>query len=505
MPGASVAGLSASRCAIVRIPAWRALRERRDARLLRTVLSEDDRSSRSVCAVPRVRMLSAWPISLVASPTAEEREAFALYTLAGLVRTCQTISVVLVLVALLWWPTDRFIFVDNPLAQRVFVMLRVSGAGMLLALALALTYLPFARKHPMLFVSPTAALAAVLVGHLMALLGGPSTLWPHFLYTFLFLGVPLAMLPLERLSLTATCALLMMVTYFAEDVRYLNDPSALIFVSFMTACVIATTYFGQMNYRLMLETFRASTALASLNSTLAQKVDEQTSLLHALAMHLDQAREAERALIAHELHDELGQELMALRYALELAHTRYLRDPTCIDANLRELKSLLTRTTETTRSLVSELRPRLLLEMGLEGALDWLVRNASKSDVEARLECPMPLGELEEAMTHVVFRVVQEAITNALHHANPKTIVVRAMIDTGQLHVAVRDDGKGFDAHANRSTASLGLVGMRERVRSVAGEFTLQSQPGEGTHISFSMRVQRVEASSKGLAILAPE
>ena len=452
-----------------------------------------------------MRMLRAWAASLVASPTAEERAPFALYTLAGLVRTCQTISVVLVLVALLWWPTDHLIFEGNALAQQVFVMLRAGGAGMLFLLALALTYLPFARKHPMLFVSPTAALTAVLVGHLMALLGGPSTLWPHFLYTFLFLGVPLAMLPLDRLSLTATCALLMMVAYFAEDPRYLSDPSALIFVSFMTACVIATTYFGQMNYRLMLETFRASSALASLNSTLEQKVDEQTSLLHALAMHLDQAREAERAQIAHELHDELGQELMALRYALELARTRYLRDPTCIDANLRELKSLLVRTTETTRSLVSDLRPRLLLEMGLEGALDWLVRNANKGEVQARFECPAPLGELEETMTHVVFRVVQEAITNALNHASPKTIVVRATMDANQLCVEVKDDGQGFDANAKRTKASLGLVGMRERVRSVAGEFAIQTKPGDGTQITFSMRAKRVEAPSEGLAILAPE
>src|SRR5262249_32306697 len=143
-----------------------------------------------------------------------------------------------------------------------------------------------------------------------------------------------------------------------------SDPMLPATLSFLVFVTILAAVAGHLLYVLLRQSFfnarahtRTSHALKDFNATLEERVREQTRELRMLASHIESAREDERTRISRELHDELGQELAALRYAVTFMKQRYERDPATVRGNLGELESLVQRTTTTTRQIVSQLRP----------------------------------------------------------------------------------------------------------------------------------------------------
>jgi signal transduction histidine kinase len=220
--------------------------------------------------------------------------------------------------------------------------------------------------------------------------------------------------------------------------------------------------------------------------------------LRRLSQKLVHAQEDESRRISRELHDEVGQMLTALR--VELGNLDKLRHGNSQEftAHLEDAKSLAIRTLHSVRNLASGLRPSVLDDLGLGPALQSQAREFSRRTgvpVEVVLD-DLPV-ELSDAHRTCIYRVVQEALTNCARHARAQTIRVALHTQENQLSLTIQDDGRGLSPHLaadHRAFASgLGLVGIEERVRELAGSFDIQSQPGKGTLLKVSIPI-RAEA-----------
>ena len=225
----------------------------------------------------------------------------------------------------------------------------------------------------------------------------------------------------------------------------------------------------------LLTSFGASAAIAIAT---AQSVEAER-LKHSI-----RASESERSRWARELHDETLQELGALKFTLESAHGtgRPEKIQDAVERSLEQLGSSITAL----QSLITELRPASLDELGVKPALDALVRRVSARfglEVEANFDLAYDrgrapsrlLGEIEST----VYRLVQEGINNVVKHAQAKKLQVEVVEADGSVVLTIRDDGSGFETR--RPGAGFGLVGMRERVELVDGRLVIDSTPGRGT------------------------
>jgi signal transduction histidine kinase len=212
-----------------------------------------------------------------------------------------------------------------------------------------------------------------------------------------------------------------------------------------------------------------------------------------LNRRLESAKEDERRFIARELHDELGQTLTALKLRLKM--DARLADP---DRAAREAAltfSMIDGLIDRVRKLSLDLRPALLDEVGLIPALRaYLERQAAISEVGMELDVSGFVGRAAPESEIACFRIVQEAVTNVLRHAEACRVTVRLEQRVDQLQIVVKDDGCGIlpdqvvDAAAR---GHMGLVGMRERARALGGDFVIESQPGGGTAVRVSLPVGR--------------
>jgi len=217
---------------------------------------------------------------------------------------------------------------------------------------------------------------------------------------------------------------------------------------------------------------------------------EREGLLHILSRKLLNAQEAERRRIARELHDEVGQNLTAVK--LQLQELLLAGDAAVPRPGMEACIATVDQLLEQVRTLSVDLRPSLLDDLGLVAALrSYVARQARLAKLTAKVSAgelgPLTDPELETAC----FRLAQETLTNVIRHAGAKTVRIDLRRLDNDLHVIIRDDGSGFDvseAHARAARGdSLGLLGMQERVALLGGRFRIRSAPGRGTtvHASF--------------------
>jgi PAS domain S-box-containing protein len=215
-------------------------------------------------------------------------------------------------------------------------------------------------------------------------------------------------------------------------------------------------------------------------------LQEYSDRLAALSRRLLVAQEAERRAVARELHDEIGQALTAVKLHLNVAARAPEREATA--AALVQASEVVNGAIAQVRDKALDLRPSMLDDSGLVPALRWyLERFEQRSGMEVRLTAAicdrLPTSEQET----VCFRLVQEALTNAVRHAQARRVRVSLARVSDGVEISVRDDGKGFDVQAALDRArrgeALGLAGMQERVSLIGGEIEIQSGPGEGCEI----------------------
>ncbi len=201
-------------------------------------------------------------------------------------------------------------------------------------------------------------------------------------------------------------------------------------------------------------------------------------------MRVLEAQEAERSRLAREVHDGPAQALSNAIFQVEVVERLLDRDEGLARQELKGLREMLARELRGVRAYLSQLRPPLLADLGLSGAIrEAADQIGSVLGVAVRVDLDDRIDTLPEAVEVVVLRIVQEALQNVRKHAAPRTVSVRAVHEAGGWVVEVRDDGKGFDLeHAPvAGRRSFGLQFMRERAGLIGARFEVRSRPELGT------------------------
>ena len=205
--------------------------------------------------------------------------------------------------------------------------------------------------------------------------------------------------------------------------------------------------------------------------------------MEALLDHLQSVREDERALIARELHDELGQLLSAMQLELRPLDAGLQRPAGAATERLERLRMLLGSAFDELHRVVTARRPRALEDRGLGAALQWLAGDFSRrTGIACRLDIAIAEAGLSEAIATTAFRCVQECLTNVMRHACARHVRIAAAQGDDTLTLCVSDDGRGLAAGAGRGER-FGMVGLRQRAESLAGRIEVASEPDRGTRI----------------------
>ena len=214
---------------------------------------------------------------------------------------------------------------------------------------------------------------------------------------------------------------------------------------------------------------------------LEAEVRERTAQLTQLAQHLQTAREDERNRLARNLHDDLGSLLTSAKLDAARIKSRLATSaPETLDL-LAHLVSTLNSGIALGRRIIEDLRPSALSNLGLVATLEILTREFADS-TDVQVHCTLAPVDLNPAAELMVYRLVQEAITNISKYAKAQQVWVSLGTYHGQVEVSVRDDGVGFNTNTKPQSA-YGLMGMRFRVEAEGGELSLASAPGQGTLI----------------------
>lgn len=233
-------------------------------------------------------------------------------------------------------------------------------------------------------------------------------------------------------------------------------------------------------------------AIQNERDRLEVQVTDRTAQLTELARHLQTVREDERHRLARELHDELGALLTTAKLDVARIKARVAAAMPEAAERLQHLSDTLNTGIALKRRIIEDLRPSSLTNLGLTASLEILLREYRERtglQVESRLDAVRLAPDAELT----VYRLVQEALTNVAKYAKARRLEVSLSAQGTQAEISVRDDGVGFDPRSPK-TAAHGLLGMRYRVESEGGQFSLQAAPGRGTCVS--ARLPQIEPIS---------
>jgi signal transduction histidine kinase len=218
---------------------------------------------------------------------------------------------------------------------------------------------------------------------------------------------------------------------------------------------------------------------------------ENQTRLRELAAQGVASREAELKSIAREVHDELGQVLTALRMDISLLRMQFGEQNPLLLSKIEDMRVLIDQAIQGVRDVTVNLRPPAL-DMGLVPALNWLCNEFNARNlIPCVLQAVEPKQALSEEQIMVIFRIVQESLTNVVRHAGASRVEITLTQGDDGLTVTIRDDGQGFDPDAPRRKKSFGLMGMMERALAINGSVNVASSPVLGTvitaHIPFDV------------------
>jgi signal transduction histidine kinase len=247
------------------------------------------------------------------------------------------------------------------------------------------------------------------------------------------------------------------------------------------AALLAFYLYLRQSTRLKLKDEQQQAALQQERDLLESQVRDRTASLAQLATHLQQVREEERGHLARELHDELGALLTAAKLGVARLKSKLGEQSPEVVTRLQHLVETLNSGIALKRRIIEDLRPSSLANLGLTAALEILAREFSeRSGIE--IAASLEAVELDEASQLTVYRLVQESLTNVGKYAEARQVDISLHNYSNHIEVAIKDDGRGFDAQAQRPSTH-GIAGMRHRVEAAGGKLTVASRPGSGTQV----------------------
>jgi two-component system, NarL family, sensor histidine kinase UhpB len=217
----------------------------------------------------------------------------------------------------------------------------------------------------------------------------------------------------------------------------------------------------------------------------AQQAEAELVQNRRLTQLLQTRLEEERRGIARELHDELGQSVTAIRTIGAAIANRSRADAPDVHASAMTIVEVAGRIYDTVHGIIRQLRPSALDNLGLREALEELMTSWRERypETSVRLTLDGDLEALGERTNITVYRFVQEGLTNVVRHAAATRAEVLVARRNGTLEVMVRDNGKGLGERNQSDISRFGLLGMRERVEALDGQFEIDSAPGEGVRV----------------------
>jgi PAS domain S-box-containing protein len=228
-----------------------------------------------------------------------------------------------------------------------------------------------------------------------------------------------------------------------------------------------------------------------------EELNRSREELRNLYQHLHSVREQESKRIAREIHDELGQVLTALKMDLSwllnhlpdhLEYKNFVHDKT------QTMMKLIDKTIHTVQKISAELRPGLLDDLGLLPAIEWQAQDfQSRTEIRCQFQFRGTDLKVDPDCATSLFRILQEALTNIVRHAGASLVKISLREDTGTIELSISDDGRGITQAQIHSPESLGIIGMRERLRPFGGELRLSGIPGKGTTVKVRVPKRGVE------------
>ena len=219
-----------------------------------------------------------------------------------------------------------------------------------------------------------------------------------------------------------------------------------------------------------------------------KEIMESRGKLRRLAAHLQVNREEERERIAHEIHDELGQALTALKMDVHWIGRKLSETDDPLVEKTVTMSTLIDTTVQSVKRIISELRPRLLDDFGFSAAMEWQVDEFMK---RTGIQCDIELEPediiLDEARSIAIFRIFQETLTNITRHANATRVRVALKESTNVIEMKVIDNGKGLSKKRLSTPQSFGIIGMRERAHSLGGSLVIYGARDKGTTVTVTI------------------
>jgi two-component system sensor histidine kinase UhpB len=275
----------------------------------------------------------------------------------------------------------------------------------------------------------------------------------------------------ENIAFFSSFCLLTLLSFFAVNLVFnktLNSITTIV----NTLKVLET---GQYQQKLPDFAIKEYDDIAKAINQLADKLNAVKRENRALTQHTLEIQEDERQRLAQELHDELGQSLTAIKVMAVTATRPNANSKQSTDAIIHTCDHLMT----VVRSMMHQLHPLILTELGLKATLEdlinhWAIRHPA---LNISLQCSNEVEALESKIAIQVFRIIQECLTNTVRHANASHAHINIAIKQHNLQLTVADNGQGC---VNSEKTGFGLLGMKERINSLGGELSLQSQVQQG-------------------------
>lgn len=215
-----------------------------------------------------------------------------------------------------------------------------------------------------------------------------------------------------------------------------------------------------------------------------EKLKQSYKEIRLLTEHQQNIREQERAHMAREIHDELGQQLTVLKMDVAWLSRKLDGADETVKEKLKDLLDLLDGTVKSVRRISSELRPSLLDDLGLVAAIEWHLKEFEKrSGIKTHFDEPESDLLLIDSVRTGLFRIFQESVTNVARHSEATKLKVHLSEEAGTIMMSIEDNGKGFDKEKAAEKKTLGILGMRERTAMMGGEYNITSTPGQGTTV----------------------
>ena len=236
--------------------------------------------------------------------------------------------------------------------------------------------------------------------------------------------------------------------------------------------------------------------MVSRDITQRRKAEQQLEIsrkqLQHFTEHLEHVLEEERKRISRELHDELGQLLTILKFDLSWLKLEGIQTDPNIIGRIDAMMESVNEALASVKRISKEIRPPQLDALGLIGAIQWDIDQVEKkTGLKGIMTGETAELDIQGQVSTVLYRVFREALTNILRHANANHVYIKLSQQLGSVILTIKDDGRGITKKELKGTTSLGLVGIRERLRMVGGTFTIEGKAGSGTVLSVEVPLKK--------------